>query len=55
MEIGTSTGDFGGDSSATHMRKHPLLPRLDPLGLKTGIELAAGGLVALVLMRWLGM
>lgn len=37
------------------MRKHPFSPTLDPLGIKTGIELAIGGLVALVLMRWLGM
>jgi hypothetical protein len=30
-------------------------PKLDPLGVKTGLELAAGGIVAMLLMRWLGM
>ena len=28
---------------------------LDPLGVKTGLELSAGGIIALLLMRWLGM
>lgn len=37
------------------MRKHLFSPRLDPLGVETGIELAIGGLIALVLMHWLGM
>ena len=35
--------------------KKPTLPKLDPLGLQTGVELAAGGILALLLMRWLGM
>jgi len=39
-----------------HMNvKFPFHPKLDPLGVKTGIELAAGGIAALLLMRWLGM
>jgi hypothetical protein len=37
------------------MRKFPFHPRLDSLGVKTGIELAVGGFVSLLLMRWLGM
>ena len=37
------------------VRKFPFHPKLDPLGVKTGIELAAGGIAALLLMRWLGM
>jgi len=37
------------------MKKLPFHPKLDPLGVKTGIELAAGGIIALLLMRWLNM
>ena len=37
------------------VRKFPFIPKLDPLGFKTGLELAAGGLTALLLMRWFGM
>ena len=37
------------------VRKFPFLPKLDPLGVKTGIELLAGGIAAMLLMRWLGM
>jgi len=35
-------------------KPHVRIP-LDPLGVKTGLELAAGGLAAVLLMRWLGM
>ena len=35
-------------------RPHFRMP-LDPLGVKTGFELAAGGIIALLPMRWLGM
>ena len=35
-------------------KPHARIP-LDPLGVKTGLELAAGGIIALLLMRWLGM
>ena len=35
-------------------KPHARMP-LDPLGVKTGLELAAGGIIALLLMRWLGM
>ena len=37
------------------MRKYPFLPKLDPLGVKTGLELTVGGIIALLLMRWFGM
>jgi len=37
------------------MKKSPFHIKLDPLGVKTGIELAAGGIAAMLLMRWLGM
>ncbi len=37
------------------MKKAPFRIPLDPLGVKTGIELAVGGIAALLLMRWLGM
>jgi len=37
------------------MKKLHFHPKLNPLGIKTGFELALGGMVALVLMRWLGM
>ena len=37
------------------MKKPHFRTPLDPLGVKTGLELAAGGIVALLLMRWLGM
>ena len=37
------------------MKKLPFLPKLDPLGVKTGLELIAGGIAAMLLMRWLGM
>jgi hypothetical protein len=57
LEIDTPISTFFSDSSTTQiiMRKHLFSPQLDPLGVKTGIELVAGGIVALVLMRWLGM
>ena len=46
-----------GDSSETPstMRKYPLSPKFDPLDFQIGIELVAGGIIALMLMRWLGM
>jgi len=37
------------------VKKFPYHPKLDPLGVKTGLELAAGGIFALMLMRWLSM
>ena len=37
------------------VRKFPFIPKLDPLGVKTGLELLAGGIAAMLLMRWLGM
>ena len=37
------------------VKKFPFHPKLDPLGVKTGLELAAGGIVAMLLMRWFGM
>jgi hypothetical protein len=37
------------------MKKSHFHPQFDPLGIKTGIELAIGGVIALLLMRWLGM
>jgi hypothetical protein len=37
------------------VKKFPFHSKLDPLGVKTGIELAAGGIAAMLLMRWLGM
>ena len=40
---------------AQTVRKFPFHPKFDPLGVKTGLELAAGGIAALLLMRWLGM
>ena len=39
----------------SRMRKHPPAPKLDPLGVKIGMELVAGGIIALAFMRWLGM
>ena len=43
------------DAMLEGVKKFPLLPKLDPLGVKTGLELAVGGLLALLLMRWFGM
>ena len=43
------------DAKLAGVKKFPFLPKLDPLGVKTGLELAAGGLLALLLMRWFGM
>ena len=40
---------------AEGVKKFPFLPKLDPLGVKTGLELAAGGIIAMLLMRWFGM
>jgi len=37
------------------VKKSPFHPKLDPLGVKTGLELAAGGILAMLLMRWFGM
>lgn len=37
------------------MRKLPFHPKFDPFGIKIGLELAAGGIIALLLMRWLSM
>jgi hypothetical protein len=37
------------------VRKFPFHPKLDPLGVKTGLELVAGGIIGLLLMRWLSM
>jgi hypothetical protein len=37
------------------MKKSHFHSQLDPLGIKTGLELAIGGFIALLLMRWLGM
>ena len=37
------------------MKKLPSEPKLDPLGVKTGVELTVGGILALMLMRWFGM
>ena len=37
------------------MKKYPPQPKLDPLGVKTGLELTVGGILALMLMRWFGM
>ena len=37
------------------MKKYRLDPKLDPLGVKTGIELTLGGILGLLLMRWFGM
>ena len=43
------------DAMLKGVKKFPFLPNLDPLGVKTGLELAVGGLLALLLMRWFGM
>lgn len=43
------------DAMLAGVKKFPFLPKLDPLGVKTGLELAAGGILALLLMRWFGM
>ena len=43
------------DAMQEGMKKHGFRIPLDPLGVKTGIELAVGGIAALLLMRWLGM
>ena len=65
--IGDDARPFGKKETRMHMRrgiadamlkgvkKFPFLPNLDPLGVKTGLELAVGGLLALLLMRWFGM
>jgi hypothetical protein len=37
------------------VKKFPFHSKLDPLGVKTGLELAVGGIIGLLLMRWLGM
>jgi hypothetical protein len=37
------------------VRKFPFHPKLDPLGVMTGLELAVGGIAGLLLMRWFGM
>lgn len=37
------------------MKKSPFHPKLDPLGMKIGLELAAAGILAMLLMRWFGM
>ena len=37
------------------MKKSHFHPHLDPLGVETVLELILGGIMALVLMRWLGM
>jgi hypothetical protein len=37
------------------VRKFPFLSKLDPLGVKVGLELTAGGIIAILLMRWFGM
>ena len=44
-----------GDATEDRMKKPHVRIPLDPLGVKTGLELAAGGLAAVLLMRWLGM
>lgn len=36
------------------MKKFSFHSKLDPLGVKIGFELALGGILALLLMRWLG-
>jgi hypothetical protein len=37
------------------VKKSPFHPKLDPLGVKVGLELAAAGIAAMLLMRWFGM
>jgi len=37
------------------MKKFRFQSHFDPLGVETVLELAAAGIVAIVLMRWLGM
>ena len=37
------------------MKKLSVHLKLDPLGIKTGLELAEGGILAMLVMRWLGM
>ena len=37
------------------MKKHSAHPKRDPLDVKTGFELALGGILSLLLMRWFGM
>ena len=37
------------------MKKSHFYSKLDPLGIKTGLELVLGGIIALLLMRWFGM
>jgi len=35
------------------MKRPPLhLPKFDPLGLQTALEVAAGGVFAAILLRW---
>jgi len=43
------------DARLEGVKKFPFHPKLDPLGVKTGLELASGGIIALLLMRWFGM
>ena len=47
--------DGTADAKSDGVKKFPFLPKLDPLGVKTGLELAAGGIIGLLLMRWFGM
>ncbi len=43
-----------GDALRSNMRiPHFHLPKFDLLGFKTGLELAAGGVLTAALMRWL--
>lgn len=37
------------------MKKLSVQLKLDPLGIKTGLELVVGGILATLVMRWLGM
>ena len=37
------------------MKKSHFYLKLDPLGIETVLELILGGVIAVVLMRWLGM
>ena len=43
------------DAILEGVKKFPFHPKLDSLGVKTGLELAAGGIIGLLLMRWFGM
>jgi hypothetical protein len=37
------------------MKNFSLHPKLDPVGVKTGLGLTLGGILGLLLMRWFGM